>query len=177
MSHLFFVCYNAVVVNFLNSNDGFVQTILVLALVVVTGFYFWQTRRQANILEHQVTELKNQEKQRRQDENDKENRDRKERYLNEIIQWANEVNTRICDIRILTGDQYREDRNTIWILWGLGNNGKYISTTAEYIFGNPLKDSIMATRDAMGIYALTIVYFIERVFEMPGMAAKKRIKL
>lgn len=176
-----FLWYNLgmFLVNFLNSNDGFIQVILVLALVVVTGLYFLQTRRQANILEHQVTEMKNQEAQRRKDEADKENRDRKERYLNEIIQWANDVNTRVYNISILTGDRYNEDRNTLWILGGLHNKGKYIKTTAEYIFGNPLKDSISDTGQAMSRYAGTIAYFVERelkVFAMPDNERDRIVK-
>lgn len=118
-----------------------------------------------------------QEKQRRKDEANKNNRDRKERYLNEIIQWANDVNSRLYDIGILTGIRYTEERNILFILAGLGVKGKYIKTIAAYIFGNPLTDSIKATGNAMGIYAETIRYFVERKFEISGMPDNERDRL
>jgi len=100
---------------------------------------------------------------------EKESRDRKERYLNEIIQWLNDVITRPLDIGVLTGSRYTQNRNIIWILHALGDKGIYIKKLASSIFGNPLTDSIAATRDAIGMYAETMLYFIERKFEILGM--------
>ena len=95
--------------------------------------------------------------------------DRKERYLNEIIEWANDLNTHIYGIDILGETRSTEDRKVIWILAGLGNKGKYILAVAERIFGNRLKDSIKATGNAAGIYAESLIYINNRTFEIIGM--------
>lgn len=104
---------------------------------------------------------------------DKEDRDRRERYLNEIIEWANDLNTRIYGIDILGESRSAEERKTIWILAGLGNKGKYILTMAEYIFGNRLKDSVRTTGSASGIYGESLVYINNRTFEIVGMPKTK----
>lgn len=121
-----------------------------------------------------INESNTREQLERNERLQRENRDRKERYLNEIIQWANDVNTQVYDISILTGDRYNENRNTVWILISLANKSKYIRTIAEYIFGNPLKDSIKATGKAISIYGASLTYLVERKFEVLGIPDNER---
>lgn len=65
----------------------------------------------------------------------RENRDRIERILNEIIQWSNDLFTEISDVNTLTGS--REERyNSIAVkLVGINNKGRYIYELTREVFG------------------------------------------
>lgn len=90
---------------------------------------------------------------------EKENRDRKERYLNEIINWANDVNTNFQNLAIFNENPFDTLSNLSRVAMSLSNKGWSMRIIAEKALKNDvLKKSITDTGRAVVRYGESCNY-------------------
>ena len=95
---------------------------------------------------------------------EREKRDRRERLLDEIIEWANNVNTQVNDFALLSERFVDTLSNISRMTHGLNNRGRYVKSIAEKVLDNKaLKKSISNTGKAIAVYGASLRYFTDGV--------------
>ncbi len=128
-----------------------------LVLALATGFL-------ALFTAWSVTSSNAQEKRRSEEALARENRDRRERYLDGIIEWANDVNIKIYDHTLFGNDASKNYMNLSIISFGLLNKGMFMESISRTIFKNEkLTNSIRDTCNEILKFGASCRYFADGV--------------
>ena len=108
-------------------------------------------------------------------------KDKKEKLLNDIIEWANDVNTQFQNLTIFEPDLFNTFFKSSMVALGLSNKGWFMKLIAETSLKNEeLKYSISSTGKAIGIFGASLRYLSDRVisgeFLMMKLSKKQKEK-
>jgi hypothetical protein len=117
----------------------------------------------------------------RKDTLEKEAKDRKERYLDEIISWANDVNTKVYDYDLFRDDIGNNYLNLSNVSHGLLNKGIFIKSISEIALKNEkLTNSVIDTCHEIAIFGASCRYFANGVvggkFSIAKMTKEEKVK-